>query len=201
MQLVMVILFLIRSIAIPTVLFCLLLSCKSKYQGSGRQLFCDGCELGIIKEVFAIDSVKIFYKDYSDPSIARDAMMPIDNRYLRTIDMKNFVGDTAVFNHFDSIEFGGYERSIQSDSILKKGNYVGFEKAILCPQKIKEIPNKQAPGKYIRISKPIFDTDKTFSLIEVDYNCFGLCGEGYTYILIKKDNKWTLYKKILRWVS
>ena len=109
--------------------------------------------------------------------------------------------DTAVFNHFDSTDLEDYGRSIKVDSVLKKENYQGFEKAILPLQQIKELRDQQAQGKHLRISKPIFDTDKTFALVEVDYNCLGLCGEGYTYVLRKKGDKWTLYKKILRWVS
>jgi hypothetical protein len=186
---------------VPILALLLFIHCKSADEKIYKSIYCDYCELAVLKEALASDSVKIFYKDYSSLDNITNAIVPIDNRYLRTIDTRNFIGDTSIFNHFESGMPEDYRKSIQLDTILKSKNYPDFETAIVSIEKIKELGNQQKGGKYIRISKPVFNADRTFALLEVDYNCFGQCGEGYTYVLTKKSNSWMLYKKILRWVS
>jgi len=186
---------------IPVLFSIVVISCRSKDANNYRLFFCDSCEVAVIEQVFDMDSVKIFFKDYSDLNNITDAIMPIDERYLRTIDTRNFTGDTSIFNHFDGVSLDAYANALIPDTNIKKENYPGFEKAILSLQQIKEVPNQYKREKYIRISKPIFSNNNTFVLVEVDYNCFGLCGEGFTYVLTKRKNHWILFKKILRWVS
>jgi|ERR1700722_1138631 len=186
---------------VPILISLLFSHCKSSDEETYKSIYCDDCELAVVKEALDSDSVKIFYRDYSNLDNINAAIVPIDNRYLRTIDTMNLVGDTSIFNHFEKRIVEDYEKSIKLDTTLKTINYPGLEAAIVNIGNVRELMNRQKGGKYIRISKPVFNVDRTFSLLEVDYYCFGQCGEGYTYILAKKSNNWMIYKKILRWVS
>ena len=178
-----------------------LIACKSGEERTYQQIFCDSCESAVVKAVFAADSVQVFYKDYSDLNQIADAILPIDDRYLGSIDTRNFKGDSSILSHFNGELVGDYRRAIGLDSNLNRGTYPDLEKAIMPLRQIRDSYGKRNSGKYIRISKPVFSADRTFALVEIDYYCSGLCGEGNTYILTKKGDGWVQYKKIMRWVS
>lgn len=54
---------------------------------------------------------------------------------------------------------------------------------------------------YYSFYVPIFSKDKLTAYIQIDYNCYGLCGHGWALILKKKDNTWKIVEKRRRWIS
>jgi hypothetical protein len=175
------------------------LSCGTGNSKNGQQ-FCDSCEADVLKEVFEIDTIHVFYKDYSGLNNIKDAVLPIKDRYLDSISLQKYLTDTSVTNRIPIGSMEVYHSAMGGDSILQKKNYSAFEKALFSPQEISSYIKGNELKKYIRISKPIFSENGNYVLIEIDYYCNISCGEGYTYILKKTDNGWVLYKKIFRWV-
>ncbi len=163
--------------------------------------FCDSCESQVISKIFEIDTVKIFYKDYSNLANVETSFIPIDNRYLKSISGEKYIKDTSISNYINADVINNYSPSLNADTLLLKDRFIYFKDALLNSAQIDSFIRINKTSKYIRISKPIFSSDMNYVLVEVDYNCFGTCGEGYTYILKKKNNDWVLYKKIFRWVS
>lgn len=51
------------------------------------------------------------------------------------------------------------------------------------------------------ISVPYFSIDRQTCIMNVGYYCGKLCGHGRLMILKKKNNSWTVYKVLGRWVS
>lgn len=163
--------------------------------------FCDTCELEVISKVFKLDTVQIFYQDCSDVKNVKSAILPIENSYLKSINVSKYINDTTVLNHIDLNSIKDYELAVGNDSILSSGNFGIFSKALFSSTQIRGFTNGNKIGKYIRISKPIFGEGNNYALVEVDYCCNRLCGEGYTYLLKRNNNDWVLCKKIFRWVA
>jgi len=51
-----------------------------------------------------------------------------------------------------------------------------------------------------RLSRVGFNEKRTQGLLFVDFHCV-LCGKGYTYLLEKRAGRWTIAKKVMRWIS
>lgn len=54
---------------------------------------------------------------------------------------------------------------------------------------------------FIKASTPVFNSDFTIVVISIDYQCGFLYGEGYQFIMKKKDGKWVISKEKGTWVS
>ena len=129
------------------------------------------------------------------------SLLPIAFRYLKSISTEKYTRDTSIINHIDVNLIKTYGINLDKDTLILKENLKDFESALLSSVQLDSFVRKNETGKYIQISKPLFSINMNYALVEVDYHCFGLCGEGYTYILKKKDNVWVLYQKLFRWVS
>jgi hypothetical protein len=51
------------------------------------------------------------------------------------------------------------------------------------------------------ISLPILSSDNKTAVMQIETHCGGLCGDGCLYVFKKINGKWTVAKKILRWIS
>ncbi len=52
------------------------------------------------------------------------------------------------------------------------------------------------------ISLPLFNLKKNLAIVQFDYTCGMLCGEGGTYIFkLNKNGKWEYYQTIEEWIS
>ncbi len=190
-----------------TVMTCLVLmllwSCQSKQQSeiSSSAFFCDSCEYEVITTIFNLDSLNIFYKDYSDLQRITDTFQPISGDYLRVIDTSKYIGDSSIFHHISVAAIRQYGGNILSYPAIPADQYKELAKAIVPKDKLDRLIKESKKWTFIAFSKPIFSSDGKYAVVEVNYNCFGLCGEGYTYLLKRQGRQWVLHKKILRWVS
>lgn len=54
---------------------------------------------------------------------------------------------------------------------------------------------------FYNMSKPLFSKDHSKAYVQLDFNCKGECGEGFTYLLEKVDGEWAVIGKLTRWIS
>ncbi|MDF2159064.1 hypothetical protein [Algoriphagus sp. CAU 1675] len=54
---------------------------------------------------------------------------------------------------------------------------------------------------FLLFYSPLISVDGKLAIISIDHICFGLCGEGWSLILIKENDKWIKIGEIFRWVS
>ena len=62
----------------------------------------------------------------------------------------------------------------------------------------KKYPNA---GSIDTLSRVGFNESKTQALIYYGYVCGGLCGQGQYILLTRTDDKWTIEKECLTWIS
>jgi len=60
---------------------------------------------------------------------------------------------------------------------------------------------KSGMRAFYRLSFPLFSKDFNYCIINVEYRCGGLCGEGSTNIYQRTEKGWMLKKKLRHWVS
>jgi hypothetical protein len=72
---------------------------------------------------------------------------------------------------------------------LKKNGPPAFEK--LFPR----------AGGIISFSRVGFDSGLDEAIVSASYVCGGLCGEGWSYILKKRQGEWEVASKRMVWVS
>jgi hypothetical protein len=54
---------------------------------------------------------------------------------------------------------------------------------------------------FLIIYTPLISIDETIAVISIDNICFGLCGEGWSLILTKENEKWKIIERIDRWIG
>ncbi len=65
---------------------------------------------------------------------------------------------------------------------------------------VKASKSSELEKSYYGISIPIFSMDQKTTYVEVTYHCSEFCSEAYGYILVKKNDSWTIAKKKLIWI-
>lgn len=106
------------------------------------------------------------------------------------------------FNHPDTSKFftlsdstyiqyqnNQYQHFAYTGAYLKQLNIVKASKSIVLEK------------SYYGVSVPIFSMDQKTAYVEVTYHCSEFCSEAYGYILVKKNDSWTIAKKKLIWIS
>ena len=86
-----------------------------------------------------------------------------------------------VLNKIGKDRIIAYHKNIILDTILFKNNYRELSNAIINTHDLDSMKNAKS-WQYLKISKPVFSLDSNYALIEVDCNCFGLCGHGDAYL-------------------
>ncbi|MCB2376072.1 hypothetical protein LGH70_00650 [Hymenobacter sp. BT635] len=51
------------------------------------------------------------------------------------------------------------------------------------------------------ISVPLFPRDRQTVIVDISYDCGGLCGAGTSYVLRRQNNRWRIMQQMQRWVS
>jgi hypothetical protein len=123
---------------------------------------------------------------------------------IRFPDFKTSILELNYYHITDSIHRSSDSLffAFQSD-ILKiisiDSNIVNVSKFATKEMKAK---SKGKPGfGYFQFSIPVLNKQQTKAFVQADFLCFGLCGQGMTYVLEKTNNKWTLKLAKTRWVS
>lgn len=75
------------------------------------------------------------------------------------------------------------------------------EKADLGESYKKAFKEKFSTQFRISFSRVGFNRQKNQALLKVGYNCGTTCGEGKYVLLIKKNSKWNIKRKLLSWIS
>ena len=62
---------------------------------------------------------------------------------------------------------------------------------------------KKAYGtnNFIIVSTPVFNSSYSKAIISIDYHCGPLCGQGYKFVLEKKNGKWKIIDEFYTWES
>jgi hypothetical protein len=63
------------------------------------------------------------------------------------------------------------------------------------------IKKKYGTSCYISVSTPVFNSDYSKIVLAINYYCGPLWGNGFEFILRKKDGKWILIEKYRTWIS
>jgi hypothetical protein len=63
------------------------------------------------------------------------------------------------------------------------------------------IKRKYGTSCYISVSTPVFNSNYTKVIISISYLCGPMWGNGYEFILEKKNGKWTIMDKYITWES
>lgn len=179
------------------ILFFALSNCKSKT----LSFLSNTIEPQILTKIFLSDSVKVYYKDYSDLKNIKPSFIPISDRYSKSISVQKYINDTSITKYVSIKNINNYAKNLGKDTLIPKQQYGDLKGALFDSKRLNSFVWANKTSKYISLSKPIFSDDFKYVMVEINYICFGLCGEGYTYVLKKQNNDWILYKKILRWIS
>lgn len=168
-----------------------------------------------LQDVSAIsyETMPVYCTMWGTDSIPNDSISPpppppplinyVDIRHLKYVLKRN---------NMDSLEAYSMYRSIDSTKTIKidqnrisipvitkdqfseffnSGNHEGFEK----------IKKAYGTSCYIRVSTPIYNADYTKMILFIDYLCGPLWGQGYQFILVKKDGKWRVIDEGGTWES
>lgn len=177
-----------------------MISCGTN-EGDKKDFFCDSCESEVLQKIFEMEGISVYLPDYSDLEDIKQSVKPIKDIYINQLEVKRYLADSSISNLFDLELIRQYSRKLDSDAIIDRMKFNKFKSAFCSSKQIDSILNQKVGKSYIQFSKPLFDSKTKSVLVEVNINCNGLCGEGFTYILKNENGHWVLNKRMFRWVS
>jgi hypothetical protein len=106
-----------------------------------------------------------------------------------------------MFKSIDSTKTFSIDSSKIIIPVLSKEKFLDLFKEKDIYEGYKEIRSIYGSSCFIAVSTPVFNKDFTKVLISIDYQCGPTWGQGYEFLLEKKNGKWWLVEDKGTWVS
>jgi hypothetical protein len=168
-----------------------------------------------IQDVSAIsyETVPVYKTIWGLDSIPSDTISPppppppminsVDLRHLKYVLKRNNLDTLDAYVMYKSIDSSKTFRIDQERialPIITKEQFLEFFKSDI-DEGYDKIREKYGTSCYIRVSTPIFNADYTKMILYIDCFCGSLWGQGYEFILIKKEGEWRVIEENGTWVS
>ena len=139
-------------------------------------------------------------------SISESSPMMYHVLHLQYFDLlkKRYFLDTLdasfMYNSIDSVKTFEIDSNRISIPVINKKDMVEFFSSGIYDGYDK-INETYGTSCFIRVTRPIFNSNYTKMILFIDYFCGPLWGQGYQYFLIKKDGNWKIIDEGVTWES
>ena len=106
-----------------------------------------------------------------------------------------------MYSKIDSSIVYNLEPSLISKPLLSKDKYDDLFVKNDLDSGYLEIRERYGTSCLIKVGTPSFNKDYTKLILAVDYYCGSLYGQGYIFILEKRNNKWRIIRELGTWES
>jgi len=127
-----------------------------------------------------------FSKDFFDAMIERNLINSLDAEFM------HLMIDSSLILNIDSNFISKPTLSKRYlDSLFNKDLYNSYD----------YLEKNYGSSCFIRVGTPVYNKERIRYILAVDYYCGPLSGQGFIFILEKKNDQWMIIEELGTWVS